>query len=224
VVSALLHYSLLSAMFWMAVEAFNMYLAFVRVYGAGIPHIFLKYSLFAWGMPCVIVATTLAATMTDGYARLRNGICWLRGVAFYVAFVAPVALMIILNFIVFGIVLRVIVGKAHKKLGRSDAHSTLRRLRRAVGVVILLGLTWVFGFMAVGEVKLIMQYLFVVFNSLQGLFIFLFYCVMNREVHKALSHSAVAKERTAKTSLSPTRSVVTESILSTVVTPALKDA
>nr|KAG5696042.1 hypothetical protein BaRGS_017154 [Batillaria attramentaria] len=93
--------------------------------------------------------------------------CWLRGVAFYVAFVAPVALMIILNFIVFGIVLRVIVGKAHKKLGRSDAHSTLRRLRRAVGVVILLGLTWVFGFMAVGEVKLIMQYLFVVFNSLQ---------------------------------------------------------
>ncbi|XP_066913182.1 adhesion G-protein coupled receptor G2-like, partial [Clytia hemisphaerica] len=38
----------------------------------------------------------------------------------------------------------------------------------------LLGLTWIFGLLAVGETRLVFQYLFCIFNSLQGAFIFYF--------------------------------------------------
>ena len=49
---------------------------------------------------------------------------------------------------------------------------------------VLLGLTWVFGFLAVGELTTVMQYLFCIFNSLQGFFIFIFYTLKNDEVRK----------------------------------------
>ncbi|KAH3726689.1 hypothetical protein DPMN_052558 [Dreissena polymorpha] len=49
-----------------------------------------------------------------------------------------------------------------------------------------MGLTWVFGVLAINEGTLIMQYIFAVLNGLQGFFIFLFYCVLNRQVRDAL--------------------------------------
>ena len=45
-----LHYFLLSSFLWMAVEAFNMYRAFVKVFPTSNPSKFmLKCCLFAWG-------------------------------------------------------------------------------------------------------------------------------------------------------------------------------
>ena len=49
----------------------------------------------------------------------------------------------------------------------------------------LLGLTWIFGVMAVGDARDFFQYLFTIFNSLQGFFIFFFYTARNPEVKKA---------------------------------------
>ena len=48
-----LHYFLLAAFFWMAVEAFNMYMSFVKIFSK--PHHFkfmLKCCIFAWGKIC----------------------------------------------------------------------------------------------------------------------------------------------------------------------------
>ena len=56
------------------------------------------------------------------------------------------------------------------------------QLRGAIAVVILLGLTWVFAIFAVGRASLVFQYLFSIFNSLQGLFIFIFYCLLKKDV------------------------------------------
>ena len=49
-------------------------------------------------------------------------------------------------------------------------------------LVVLLGLTWVFGFMYVNEDSLAFAYIFTILNSLQGLFIFIFHCFMDRKV------------------------------------------
>jgi len=46
----------------------------------------------------------------------------------------------------------------------------------------ILGVNWVFGLLAVNEDLLVFEFLFVIVNSLQGLFIFLFHCVGSSEV------------------------------------------
>lgn len=50
----------------------------------------------------------------------------------------------------------------------------------------LLGLTWIFGILTVTDAGLVFQYLFTIFNSLQGLFIFLFHVVRSKEIRAAL--------------------------------------
>uniref|UniRef100_K1PIM8 G-protein coupled receptors family 2 profile 2 domain-containing protein n=1 Tax=Magallana gigas TaxID=29159 RepID=K1PIM8_MAGGI len=52
-------------------------------------------------------------------------------------------------------------------------------LKGVCGLLPILGLTWVFGIFSVNQDLIIFQYLFAVFNSLQGLFIFLFYVALN---------------------------------------------
>ena len=49
-------------------------------------------------------------------------------------------------------------------------------------LVVLLGLTWAFGLLYVNEHTLAMAYIFTILNSLQGLFIFVFHCIMNDKV------------------------------------------
>ncbi|CAL8385332.1 unnamed protein product [Arctogadus glacialis] len=54
----------------------------------------------------------------------------------------------------------------------------------AIALLCLLGLTWAFGLMYVNESTLVMAYLFTIFNSLQGMFIFIFHCVLQKKVRK----------------------------------------
>ncbi|OWF51985.1 G-protein coupled receptor 126 [Mizuhopecten yessoensis] len=185
VVAVLLHYFLLSAMTWMAVEAFYMYLALVKIFNTYIRRFLIKCCLVGWGIPLVVVVVTLGINKTDNYGRQPGDICWLDPIPFYSAFLAPVLLILILNTIAFVMVTRQLFGMSSKKITKSDKSSTLSRLRGAVGVVILLGLTWVFAVFAVGGTGgIIVQYLFTIFNSLQGLFIFIFYCFLHKEARK----------------------------------------
>ena len=62
---------------------------------------------------------------------------------------------------------------------------TFVRLKRAFGILILVGLTWVLGFLAVSNARLVFHYLFTICNSLQGFAIFMFYCVTQRNVRDA---------------------------------------
>lgn len=56
----------------------------------------------------------------------------------------------------------------------------------AIALLCLLGLTWAFGLMYINESTVIMAYLFTIFNSLQGMFIFIFHCILQKKVrHKA---------------------------------------
>uniref|UniRef100_A0A8D2B2B3 Adhesion G protein-coupled receptor D1 n=1 Tax=Sciurus vulgaris TaxID=55149 RepID=A0A8D2B2B3_SCIVU len=60
---------------------------------------------------------------------------------------------------------------------------------KAVAVLLpILGTSWVFGVLAVNDRALVFQYTFAILNSLQGLFIFLFHCLLNSEVRAAFKH------------------------------------
>eukprot|EP00057_Strongylocentrotus_purpuratus_P014211 XP_011668685.1 PREDICTED: G-protein coupled receptor 64-like [Strongylocentrotus purpuratus] len=64
VVAILLHYFCLASLAWMGVEAFNMYMMFVRVLNSYIPKFLLKCSMIGWGTPLVVVMITVASNWT----------------------------------------------------------------------------------------------------------------------------------------------------------------
>jgi len=57
----------------------------------------------------------------------------------------------------------------------------IRLLISIMGVMVLFGLTWVFAALTISEASVVFQILFAAFNSLQGFFLFLFFCVFNED-------------------------------------------
>ncbi|XP_013908205.1 PREDICTED: G-protein coupled receptor 64-like [Thamnophis sirtalis] len=73
--------------------------------------------------------------------------------------------------------------KKKKQLG-TQRKTSIQDLRSVAGLTFLLGITWGFAFFAWGPINLIFMYLFAVFNTLQGFFIFVFYCIAKENVRK----------------------------------------
>lgn len=178
IVAVLLHYTLLASMMWMAIEAVHIYLAMVVVFRTYLSHFIIRCSLFAWGLPLGIVALTLGINKTENYI-LKGKICWLSQSAFYTSFLFPISAILLFNVSIFCIIVWRLL--AMQKIKKYEHNRKKIRLIGIVGVFFLLGLTWTMAFLAVGEAGLIFTYLFTIFNSLQGLFIFIFYCLYKKE-------------------------------------------
>ena len=103
----------------------------------------------------------------------------------------PIAVIIGINILVFIPVIRKIQSHITTRATfQADENQLWRRVKVTLACIVLLGLTWVFGFMAVGDARAPLQWLFCITNSFQGVFIFVFYVVLNDEVRKAWSFSA----------------------------------
>ena len=107
--------------------------------------------------------------------------CVLRGLPFYIGIVVPVAFILMMNLIILVLAVR---GIAKSRFTKHKKGELLATARIAFACSILLGTAWVFGILAIGDLKSPFQWLFCIFNSLQGLFIFLFYTVRNPEARK----------------------------------------
>ena len=70
----------------------------------------------------------------------------------------------------------------------TDTKSERRRYIRfginLFGIMILFGITWALGAFTISGASLVFQILFAVFNSLQGFFIFFFFCVLSSDVRQ----------------------------------------
>ncbi|KAI8494027.1 hypothetical protein Bbelb_283740 [Branchiostoma belcheri] len=103
--------------------------------------------------------------------------------------VAWAGLILLFNLLVFILVMRKLVLKEKRQheLRGADAIKVDRRwiihqIRRACSIMALFGLTWVFGFFVIDDARTVFAYLFCIFNTLQGLFIFIFHCVMREDM------------------------------------------
>ena len=105
-----------------------------------------------------------------------------RGVPFYVSYLTPILIIVAVNVIVLTIVLRTLFRKSN--LTKNKSMDAFTKARIATACSILMGITWILGLFAIEELKLTFQILFCVFNSSQGLLIFIFYCARNTEVQK----------------------------------------
>ncbi|XP_014849148.1 PREDICTED: adhesion G-protein coupled receptor G2-like [Poecilia mexicana] len=188
-----LHYFLLVSFTWMGLEGVHMYYALVKVFNDNISHYMLKFSLVGWGVPMLVVIIVIAIDKNNyglmSYGKFSDGtsddFCWIRNdIAFYVAVVAYFGVIFIFNIIMFGVVL-VQLHRIKKQNPHNNKHrSTAQDARSVIGITLLLGLTWGFAFFAWGPVNLAFMYLFAIFNSLQGFFIFVFHCAAKETVRR----------------------------------------
>ncbi|XP_053869132.1 adhesion G protein-coupled receptor E1-like [Malaclemys terrapin pileata] len=149
--------------------------------------------------------------------------CWLsleRG--FHWSFLGPVCAIILINITVFALTLWTL----RNRLSSLSADvSTLRDTRlltfKAISQLFILGCTWSFGLLQVGPAAMVMAYLFTIVNSLQGAFIFLVHCLLNRQVRKEYRRwikgfrTSSTKSQTSDLSMSafPTTTVVRGPVL-----------
>ncbi|XP_055370578.1 adhesion G-protein coupled receptor G4-like [Betta splendens] len=192
---SMLHYFLLASFTWMGLEAVNMYLALVKVFNVYVPSYILKFCILGWGFPLVICTLVLIVNREaygshfyaqSGSQSLDNSdnFCWLQdNVTFYVSVVAYALLIFLFNTAVFVVVLMQIRHmRANSPAGTRSG--LLHDLRGVASITLLLGLTWTVGFFTWGPARVVLLYLFSGLNSLQGLFIFLFHCLMKENVRK----------------------------------------
>ncbi|XP_042651915.1 adhesion G-protein coupled receptor G6 isoform X4 [Tyto alba] len=197
-VAALLHFFLLATFTWMGLEAVHMYIALVKVFNTYIRRYILKFCIVGWGLPALVIAIVLASANTNAshvygkelYGKDANGqggddFCWIKNeVVFYVTCAGYFGIMFLMNVAMFIVVMVQICGRNGKRTNRSLKEEILRNLRSVVSLTFLLGMTWGFAFFAWGPLTLPFLYLFSIFNSLQGLFIFVFHCAMKENVQK----------------------------------------
>ncbi|XP_022103957.1 adhesion G-protein coupled receptor G2-like [Acanthaster planci] len=196
VVAVLLHYFTLASLAWMAVEATNLYLYLVKVFNIQRRHFVLKASAVAWGVPLLIVIIILSVD----YTQYQNtSFCYLKtGNAFYYGQLLVLGIVVVYNTAIFILVMANMYRPG--KL-RGSAHMRQRlmtRAQNAIAICNLVGLTWVFGILTVFESSsFAFQVLFSVFNSLQGLFIFLLFCVRQETTRVVLARCVRRRARAA---------------------------
>ncbi|KAM9551839.1 adhesion G-protein coupled receptor G6-like isoform 12-T12 [Salvelinus alpinus] len=193
-VAVFLHFFLLTSFTWMGLESIHMYIALVKVFNTYIRRYILKFCIVGWGLPAAIVATVVAIDK-NSYGKMEYGkgetgqgsseFCWIRSqVVFYVTCVGYFSVIFLLNVAMFIVVMIQICGRNGKRSNRTLREEVLRNLRSVISLTFLLGMTWGFAFFAWGPVNLAFMYLFSIFNSLQGLFIFIFHCALKENVQK----------------------------------------
>ncbi|XP_041483442.1 cadherin EGF LAG seven-pass G-type receptor 1-like [Lytechinus variegatus] len=181
IIGICLHFFLLATFFWMLVE--GIYLISKTT---STKNRFLKtptYVAIGWGGPAAIVAITAGVAFksytTDKMCWLstENGGIW--------AFIGPAIGVIVMNISLLCQVIRVFLSlKTNMKKAHVDR--IWLALRAMLLTLPLLGGTWLFGILSFNSQTVFFSYIFIILNSLQGVFIFILYCLMNDEVKKVV--------------------------------------
>ncbi|XP_041376489.1 adhesion G-protein coupled receptor G2-like isoform X2 [Gigantopelta aegis] len=203
IVGVLMHYFILSEMVWMAVDAMTMFFSIVVVYTTETRHLIFKGVCFGWGLPLMIVGLCVAYGLARGYGLPAKEICWVTDAQFYYNFIIPVALILMTNCIVIAIVLNATFRESGKATLNRFAKAQIRtRLQGSAIILLLHSLTYVFVILAAEQGSgVVFYYLFTISNSLQGLVIFVFYCLLQKDARDAWK--AKLGYRTRKQSLYP---------------------
>ncbi|XP_021379001.1 adhesion G protein-coupled receptor L2-like isoform X2 [Mizuhopecten yessoensis] len=212
VIAGVLHYLFLCAFGWMCLEGVQLYVMLIEVFEPGRSRSRIYY-LCGYGIPAIVVGVAAGiqpsgyGTDTHCWLRTDNGFIW----SFVGPVAAVITLNIIMLSIAVYMMckhantlastLRTKEKSRLQKISQDPSssgsgNSMLRDsqvkiksevpawLKGAAVLVVLLGLTWVFGILYINKETVVMAYVFTVLNSLQGLFIFIFHCLLNEKVKK----------------------------------------
>ncbi|KAM9860589.1 adhesion G-protein coupled receptor G2 [Aulostomus maculatus] len=179
-----LHYSLLASFSWMALESFHLYLLLVRVFNIYIRRYMLKLSLVGWSVPAVVVSLVVLVDR-DAYGRTplssfdpnSTTICYIsNSTVKMVTTVGVFCFVFAFNLIMLAVTVQRVLRLRHRKeFGQNDCARAKKDICTLLGVTTLLGIPWGLIFFSFGDLSVPGLYLFSIFNSLQGFFIFLWF-------------------------------------------------
>ena len=219
VVAILLHYFFLARFCWTNMIAFEM----VRTFTAAMKlmpvlstrakrTVFAVYSLIGWGVPLLITLVSIIVNFaSDGLVRYGVETCWINDVhSAIVAFVVPLALSLLFNLLSFiWIVVNLCKSYTLNKTGKQNQLN----VRLYVAVFSVMGLTWIFGFIAILAHSSWAWYPFIILNSTQAVVVSLSFTCTKKiagyyiELLSSsipLSSSVPGNQSTASNKVSPT--------------------
>ncbi|XP_023602986.1 adhesion G protein-coupled receptor E2-like [Myotis lucifugus] len=187
IIAGALHYLYLASFTWMLLEGLHLFLTarnLMVVNYSSVSKFMKKFMLpVGYGVPAVIVAISavsrphLYGTPTRCWLHPEKGFIW--------GFLGPVCAILFVNLAFFLMTLWILKSKLSSL--NSDV-STLQNTRmltfKAIAQLFILGCTWCLGLLQMGPAAHAMAYLFTIINSLQGVFIFLVYCLLNQQVRE----------------------------------------
>ncbi|XP_072176045.1 uncharacterized protein [Diadema setosum] len=188
----------ISHFFWLSVFSISTSLAFDlgRTFGAHSSisisgkssAILRKYLLVAFGLPLLIVGAGVAVSFGVNSDLIRYGdelSCWIGdGYANLVAFGGPVAVALTLNVIFFAKTVRGIHLSTRERRelreGAKTETNNAENLRIYIKISTIMGFTWLIGYVAAFCQQDALWYVFIILNSLQGVYIFFAFCANKR--------------------------------------------
>uniref|UniRef100_A0A3P8S5X1 Adhesion G protein-coupled receptor L4 n=1 Tax=Amphiprion percula TaxID=161767 RepID=A0A3P8S5X1_AMPPE len=182
VIAGLLHYFFLAAFAWMCIEGIHLYLIVVGViYNKGFLH--RNFYVFGYGSPAVVVA--ISATLGSKYYG-TDKVCWLSTENHFIwSFIGPACLIILVNLLAFGVIIYKVYRHTAVKKPEISHYENIRSCARgALALLFVLGATWTFGVLHILHETTLTAYLFTISNAFQGMFIFIFLCVLSRKIQE----------------------------------------
>ncbi|GMT14889.1 hypothetical protein PFISCL1PPCAC_6186, partial [Pristionchus fissidentatus] len=183
VISSILLYFFLSSLLWMFIEGVQLYFLLVDVFASHSRR--LKYSLIAFLLPLLIV---VVANSIDGENMTSEKNCWLAPQSYLMlfAFIIPSMLIMVSNAFFLCLAIWIAMRRSSKgymscKYPNDTKPGAL--IKGSIALMSLLGLTWSLGFYFIYEnASIYVAYAFTIFNTLQGLFIFLLHVLCNQKM------------------------------------------
>uniref|UniRef100_H2SHU5 Adhesion G protein-coupled receptor L2 n=1 Tax=Takifugu rubripes TaxID=31033 RepID=H2SHU5_TAKRU len=194
IIAGILHFFFLASFSWMCLEGVQLYLMLVEVFESEYSRK-KYYYVSGYLFPAIVVAVS---TAIDYKSYGTKKACWLSVDNHFIwSFIGPVTFIIMLNLIFLVITMYKMV--KHSTTLKPDS-SRLENINYednkqfikswvmgAFALLCLLGLTWSFGLFFINEASIVMAYLFTIFNTFQGMFIFIFHCLLQKKVRKEYS-------------------------------------
>uniref|UniRef100_A0A669PEW2 Cadherin EGF LAG seven-pass G-type receptor 1 n=1 Tax=Phasianus colchicus TaxID=9054 RepID=A0A669PEW2_PHACC len=191
VIAILLHYFYMSTFAWMFVEQLHIYRMLTEVRNINFGHMRFYY-VVGWGIPAII--TGLAVGLDpQGYGN--PDFCWLSVHDTLIwSFAGPIVIVVVVSMINTVIFILAMKASCRRRQRSFEKTGVISVLRTAFLLLLLISATWLLGLMAVNSDVMTFHYLFAIFSCLQGLFIFFFHCVFNKEVRKHLKNTLTGKK------------------------------
>lgn len=198
VIAALMHYFLLATFTWSGLNAAQLYFLLIRTMKPLPQRFTLFISLIGWGVPAVVVALTVGIIYSlNGndlqweFEYRQEEICWLAistsngfiTVPFLWSFLVPVTIILISNVVIFIIITVKVLWKNNQNLTSTKKISSLKKILSTLSIAVVSGITWVLAYLMLIEnenVRIIFSYMFCLFNTTQGLQIFILYTVRTK--------------------------------------------